>query len=165
MDAGARVYEQAGSVYGCASGIGGSHRLGSSGFTLRGPRIEMARVAGRIAAYGMSSPGVDTGYATVEVRRLSDGRLLARRPATTTAGVEGFESVDAIVVRSDGAVAWIATARSIGSPRFVRQLQALDRRGLRLLDAGRALVPTSLRLRGSTLSWRHGASIRTAPLA
>jgi hypothetical protein len=34
----------------------------------------------------------------------------------------------------------------------------------RLLDSGTGIVPTSLRLHGSTLSWRDGASTRTATL-
>ena len=91
-------------------------------------------MAGRIAGYGLLTSGVDTGVATVNVRRLTTGKLLRDRPGTTTVGVEAFQSVDSLVLKSDGAVAWIATAQSIGSPSFIRQVELLDRRGFRRLE-------------------------------
>ena len=163
-DAVARVYVSGGSAYGCAAGGARSYRLGSTGFSIRTGRIEAAHVAGRIAAYGLLTSGVDTGFATVNVRRLSTGTVLAQRSATTRVGVEGFQSIDSLVVKADGAVAWIATANSIGPPKFVRQLVRLDEKGFAVLDSGRAVVAGSLALHRSTLSWRHGAATRTAGL-
>jgi hypothetical protein len=159
----ARVYASGGKAYGCARGTR-SYELGMTGYSIGAPHIEAVRVAGRIAAYGLRTSGVDTGYATMNVIRLTTGKLLAQRPATTRAGVEGFQSIDSLVIKSDGAVAWIATARSIGMPTFIRQLQRLDERGFRLLDFGPNVAAASLALHGSTLSWKHGTAVRTATL-
>ncbi len=163
-DAVARVYVSGGAADGCATGGTRSYRLGTTGTFSRSARVTIVRVAGRIAAYGLETSGVDVAAATVNVRRLTTGRLLARRPATTRTGVEGFQSVDSVVLKADGAVAWIATARSIGTPRFIRQLSRLDRRGFRILDSGPGVVAASLTLHGSTLSWRHRTAARSAPL-
>jgi hypothetical protein len=160
----ARVYASGGEVYGCAAGGAGAHRLGSSRGSIASAEVGTVRLAGRVAAYELQTAGIDTGRASVEVRRLSTGRLLAQRPATTTIGVEGFQSIDALVVKPDGAVAWIATARSIGPPRFIRQVERVDARGFRVLDSGPRVAPTSLRLRRSTRSWRHRTTEKTATL-
>ncbi|MDQ2897423.1 MAG: hypothetical protein M3Y09_17575, partial [Actinomycetota bacterium] len=160
----ARVYASEGNAYGCVTGATRSYRLGSTGSSITAARIETVRVAGRIAAYGLRTSGVDTGYATVNVRRLTTGRLLAQRPATTKVGVEGFQSVDSLVLKVDGAVAWIATARAIGMPTFIRQLQRLDTSGFHVLDVGPNVAAGSLTLHGSTLSWKHGHALRTATL-
>ena len=90
--------------------------------------------------------------------------IIAPDPATTNIGVEGFQSIDSLVVKADGAVAWIATANSIGKPTFVRQLQRLDTRGFAVLDSGRDVNAASLRLHGSRLSWKHATAVRTATL-
>jgi hypothetical protein len=164
VDAVARVYVSGGNAYGCVAGGTRSYRLGTIGYSTSAAHIEAVRVAGRIAAYGLQTSGVDTGYTTVNVRRLTTGALLAQRPATTRVGVEGFQSTDSLVVKADGAVAWIATAHAIGPPHFIRQLQKLDARGFRLLDFGPNVAAASLRLHGSRLSWKHGTAVRTAVL-
>lgn len=73
----ARVDASGGSAYGCVAGGTRSFRLGRTDDSMRAARIEAVRVVGRIAAYGLRSSGVDTGYATVNVRRLTTGALLA----------------------------------------------------------------------------------------
>ena len=163
-DAVARVYSSAGNAYGCVAGGARSYKLGTTGFCIGAERIQTVRVADRLAAYGLQMCGVDTGNATVNVRSLATGASLAQRPATTKIGVEGFQSIDSLVVKADGAVAWIATANSIGKPTFVRQLQRLDTRGFAVLDSGRDVNAASLRLHGSRLSWKHATAARTATL-
>jgi hypothetical protein len=163
-DAVARVYASGGSAYGGVTGGTRSYRLGRTDHSIGAARIEAVRVSGRIAAYGLRTSGVDTGYATVNVRRLTTGTLLTQRPATTRVGVEGFQSIDSLVLKADGAVAWIATAHSIGLPTFIRQLQRLDDRGFRVLDFGPNVAAVSLALHGSTLSWKHRTAVRTATL-
>jgi hypothetical protein len=163
-DSVARVYSSAGKAYGCAAGGARSYRLGKTGNCSGGEQIQTVRVSGRIAAYGLETCGVDTGNATVNVRRLTTGVALTQSPATTNIGVEGFQSIDSLVVKADGAVAWIATATSIGKPTFIRQLQRSDTRGFSVLDSGRAVGAKSLTLHGSKLSWRHAKAVRTATL-
>jgi hypothetical protein len=127
--------------------------------------VQSVRVAGRVAGYSITRCGVDTGSTTVQVTRLSDGRTLSSHDATTRQGVEGHSSVDSLVLRADGAVAWIATARSIGSPKFVREVARADRGGFTVLDSGPGVAPRSLRLHRSTLTWRDGSGRRRATLS
>ena len=165
-DRSGRVYVSADTVYGCAAGSTRSYLFGSAGACSLSQRnsVGLARVVGRLAAYSHEFCGIDFGVTVVKVRRLTDGKFVRVRSVTTRGGVEGFQSVGSLVLKRDGAVAWIATGRSIGPPTFVRQLARLDRRGFSVLDSGRALAVRSLTLRRSTISWRHGKTIRTAKL-
>ena len=163
-DAVARVYSVGGNVFGCVAGASRSIELGTTGFSVRAGRVDLVRVSGTVAAYGLVRSGVDTASATVVVRRLTTGRVLAQRAATTREGVEGFQSVDGVVVKADGAVAWIATANSIGPPKFVRQVRRMDARGTVTLDWGPAVAAGSLALSGSALRWRHGGLLRRSTL-
>jgi hypothetical protein len=163
-DAVARVYASGGNAYGCVVGRGGKIRLGAVALSPGRAHVVAVHVAGRIAGYALLTFGVDTGVATVNVRRLTTGKIIVQRPATTRVGVEAFQSVDSLVLKSDGAVAWIATASSIGAPKFIRQVESFDGRAFRRLDSGPDVVASSLKLRGSRLSWRHGAFTRTATL-
>lgn len=167
----ARVYVSAGDVYGCAAaGAQGKFLLGRTGSCLApgaqssGGAVGPVRIAGEMTAFASVVCGVDTGRTTVTVRRLTDGHVLHARSATTTIGVEGHQDVGSLVVKADGAVAWIATAESIGAPKYVRQLARLDRHGFRVLDSGPAVSAGSLTLRGSRISWQHATATRTAAL-
>jgi hypothetical protein len=166
VTAGARIYSLRGEVYGCAHRGHGSFRLGSTGRTLREPRVGPVALAGVDAAYGQSNSGVDTSTASVIVRRLTDGRALRSQAATSrTVGPEFVQSVASIVVKADGAVAWIATANSIihrGSSDV--EVDRVDTRGRALLDSGQGIDQRSLRLHGSRLTWRDGQAMRAAPL-
>jgi hypothetical protein len=116
-------------------------------------------------AYGLESCGVDTGSSSVIVRRLSDGRQLRVLPATTNRlAPESYQLVGSIVVKTDGAVAWIAAARSIVRQSADEEVHRADRRGQRELDSGTSINSGSMRLHGSTLTWRHGAATRSATL-
>jgi hypothetical protein len=87
-------------------------------------------------------------------------RLHSLAAVTGPGLVESYQSINSLIVTPKGAVAWIATDSSIVG--HGRRLEVHANR--RLLDSGTAIVPTSLRLHGSTLSWRDGASTRTATL-
>jgi hypothetical protein len=123
-------------------------------------------VAGQYAAYGLTNFGVDTVLAQVIVRNLADGKKAHAAPAITSTHLpESFDSVDSIVVRSDGAAAWIAQVSSvIGHGSAVFEVHRADARGQSLLDASRSIGPRSLQLDGSTLSWRDGGRTRSATL-
>lgn len=132
---------------------------------LGGVTVGLVRVAGRMVAYSTRAQGVDTALESVSVRRLTDGKRLHQDRATPGVfGAESFQSVASLVVRPDGGVAWIGTSSSIGGPHHVVEVLRHDRRGLKLLDSGAAVAPKSLRLRSSTLRWRHGGVTRRASL-
>jgi hypothetical protein len=164
----ARVYSWQGVVYGCSFTNTRSYRLGSGTLSRPGqPRVGRVAVAGEIAAFGTTEFGVDTGSAQVTVIRLSDGKQLRSERATTRPlGPESFQSVDAVVVKADGAVAWIGAGHSIINQHHADvEVHAIDRKPERMLDSGTVVDPTSLRLHGSRLTWKHGGHTRSATLS
>lgn len=154
----ARVYTQAGAVYGCVRGrrpvrLAPPAHLGS-------PQLEQFAISGRHAAFAEGSHGVDTSSASVVVVDLRSGRRLAVLPAATPPRrPESFESVTALVL-SGTRVAWIASSGAVGLPVPRYEVHA----GRKLLDEAPDIAPRSLALRGSTVSWRHGGAARHAPL-
>jgi hypothetical protein len=153
-----RVYAQHDVVYGCSVAKGKSIRLGHDTRSIAEARVSPVAVGGELAAYGLARFGVDTGRTSVVVRRLSDGKQLKEFAATQAVGVESFQSVGSIVVKPDGAVAWIGTESSIvGGGRGTVEVHVADAQGDRILDQAPSktarIQPASLRLVGSTLSW------------
>jgi hypothetical protein len=59
-----------------------------------------------------------------------------------------------IVVKSDGAVAWIVAS---GVARGGNQVRVVDRSGSRVVASGTDVDPQSLALAGSTLYWTQGS--------
>lgn len=161
----ARVYVSAGTAYGCARGGRRHIRLGARRTCLGTARIDPVVVTGALAAYGSETCGVDAGTTNVVVRRLTDGRQLRSAPATGPVGPESYASVTSLVLRSDGAVAWIGQGQSIGTRRRVVEVWRSDRHGLARLGSGARICARSLRLRGATLQWRDGTGTRTATLS
>jgi hypothetical protein len=163
-DARARVYTLHGSVYGCA-GAGRRYRLGGAGNCVLAHCVGPVVVAGALAAYGLKSCGIDLCTASVIVRRLSDGRQVVDDDANSLPlGPESMQSVDALVLRADGDLAWIAVGSSIVGHNRVVEVHEQDRTGNHLLDKGAAVRPGSLRLRGVELTWLHGRTLRSATL-
>jgi hypothetical protein len=96
------------------------------------------------------------------VLRVSDRKQLKSLPAITGAiGPEAYQSVDSLVVKRDGSVAWIATVNSIIGRGSDVEVHANGKR----LDSGNAIAPKSLKLSGSQLTWRHGTATRSATLS
>src|ERR1035437_5494170 len=163
-DARARVYSLQGSVYGCA-GPGHRYRLGGVGNCISAHRVDPVTVAGVLAAYGLTSCGVDLGTTSVIVRRLSDGRRLVDDGANSLPlGAESYQSVDSLVLRAGGAGAWIAVGSSIVGHTRVVEVHVQDGTGNHLLDSGAAVRTGSLRLRGVKLTWLHGRKLHSATL-
>jgi hypothetical protein len=161
----ARVYALGGLVYGCSAQGGRRVRLGQTRTCLGTPRVGPVAVAGKFAAYGLQSCGVDTGQGSVLVRRLSDGAMLHDDAATVgRLGPESYSSVAAIVVKGDGAVAWVGMGASIIHHSRLLEVHKLDGGGSRLLDSGAGIDPRSLRLHGSALTWRDAKQTRSATL-
>lgn len=142
-----------------------SYRLGQLGPCVGGDCVSRVRVAGGVAGYASTQRGVDTAFADVVVRRLTDGRVLAQDSATRAPlGPESFQSVDSLVLGRDGAVAWIGEAQSIVSHSREVEVLRVDRRGEAKLDSGPGVGTGSLRLHGSRLTWKDGSVVRSATL-
>jgi hypothetical protein len=149
-------------------------------------------LAGPIVAYEESSAsgglGADpTGRNVVIVRDLRTGRVLRKVPTGVPLKPEpryvGVGNVVAIIVKSDGSVAWIADdyerSHPSGSPEVSYfDVYAVDKSGTRLLAAGSEIDPSSLALSvtgtnigqgshtapGSTLYWTQGGKPMSAAL-
>jgi hypothetical protein len=162
----ARVYVSHGVVTGCARWPGGgrSERLGVTTSCIGADRVGPVVVAGTLAAFASERCGVDTGNTLVVVRNLRTGKRLSASDAASAPGPESFTSVDSLVARSDGAVAWIAAASSIGNHMTKIEVRRVDAHGPRLLDSGSAIVRGSLRLHRSRLTWTHGRQLRSSTL-
>ncbi len=172
-DTQAQVYEkleteaQAQGIFGCAYGHRRSYYLGaplpnvgtSSGIV--GIRLET--LSGAMVAYEYGVAGPSGSYQSVIVRNLSNGRM--RKLVTGAAihpepGFHGIGPARAIVVKSDGAVAWIVETNSTPSREYA--VEAVDSTGTRLLAESAGINPSSLALTGSTLYWtQSGKPIST----
>jgi hypothetical protein len=159
----ARVYSSGGSAFACSVGKA-SIRLGSRQSCIGTPLIGPVTVTGALAAYGSETCGVDTGSTLVIVRRLTDGHELCGVPATGPGGPESYQAVESVVLKGDGAVAWIGTGHSLGARHRLTDVWRADRHGTTRLDSGLAIQVHSLRLKGSTVRWRNGAETRSAAL-
>ena len=164
----ARVYSQNGDVFGCAQDGERSYKLGANQSSTREGRAGPIALAGTVAGYGLTSYGVDTVSAQIVVRRLTDGRVLRQRSAISgSVGPEFFETVDDIVVKRDGSVAWIADATWLGNGpgrHGITEVRKADRTGRTRLDNGDQIRKRSLRLKGSRLTWRDGSIRKSATL-
>jgi hypothetical protein len=163
-DGGVRVYVARQIVYGCSALRRRSFRLGHAERVFAESRVGPVAVAGEVAAYGLTDFGVDTVRASVVVRRLTDGAQLNEFAATHAVGAESFQSIGSVVVRPDGAVAWIGSLRSIIGHRSATEVHEATTSGDRVLDSGPGIAATSLRLRDGTLSWVNGGVTRHAAL-
>jgi hypothetical protein len=162
----ARVYASGATVFGCSKHATGAISLGQTRSCIARPQVGPVVLKGELAAYGVRRCGVDTGRASVVVRRLDDRRLLHDSPAVTgRLRPESYMEVGSLVLAPDGSVAWIGTGTSVINPAAKTvEVHEIDRAGSRLLDSGGQIEPRSLRLRGSQLSWRHGTATRSARL-
>jgi hypothetical protein len=77
---------------------------------------------------------------------------------------ESYVTVGAIVVKANGSAAWIADGSSIIRHSRRQEVRRSDTGGRARLDSGSGINSSSLVLRGSNLSWTHGAATRSAPL-
>ncbi len=163
--------------YGCSFAHKRSYLLGSppAYSSSGGSGIKLETLAGAMVAFegGSASEHYGTSWLIV-VRDLGDGKVVHSVPTGTPAHPEpprledgiikqnvGIGPAKAIVVKSDGAVAWVVeTDREEGS----YQVHALDGSGSRLLAEGPEIEPGSLALAGSTLYWSAGGKPFSAAL-
>lgn len=163
----ARVYSRHGKVYGCAHGGSRSYRLGTNAHSFNEGRAGPLALSGAEVAYGLTFYGVDTINAEVLVRRLTDGHVRRQHSAINEpVGAEYFETVDDVVVKGNGSVAWIAHATWIGAQgKGVTEVNKSDRTRKSLLDSSPSIAIHSLHLHGSQLTWKDGSSSRVTTLS
>jgi len=166
--------------YGCSYKDRRSYALGippeSSSSSSSG--IRLVTLAGPLVAYesGSSSTHYGTSWLVV-VRDLRTGKVLHGlptgtpvhpKPPRTEDGITkqdvGIGPATSIVVKSDGAVAWVAQDAVEGPLPYSYQVHAVDKTGSRVLASGPEIDPTSLALAGSTLYWSEAGRPMSATL-
>ncbi|HWF73075.1 MAG TPA: hypothetical protein VG186_07010 [Solirubrobacteraceae bacterium] len=163
----AQVFSWQGSVYGCVSATGTRHKLGGLGICNVAPgRAAPVKLLGTTVAYGLERCGVDTGSSTVVIRDLASARELADIAAgTLPLGAESYVSVASLVLGHGSTVGWIATDTSLVRNRGQSyEVHGFTGAKSSLLDSGKAIRPSSLRLAGSRMTWRDGTATRSAKL-
>jgi hypothetical protein len=137
-----------------------------------GDGVRHISVNGSLVAYEVSEFGkTDWARWLVIVHDLRTGRVLHEVPTGTPLTPNpdpmsvGLGPAVAIVVKGDGAVAWIVRDReeTKGGPGYY-QVHAVDKTGSRVLAAGTDIDPSSLALAGSTLYWTQGGQPASASL-
>lgn len=143
-------------IFGCAIGRR-SYRLGTppSYSSSGGGGTEQEHLAGTVVAYEQALVNAarepseaGTAVHLVVVRNLLTGRLLHKVPTGPSTDLSGSGPVDVMVLKRDGAVAWLT-----GGAAEREELHVLDKSGLRVVAYGPGIGVRSLRIRGSTLSW------------
>ncbi len=181
----AQVYEkletatQEKGIYGCVYGSRHTYFLGepASGGTTEGfEGISRVTLAGSVVAYeyasggpGPGGPGSGTGGAewVIVVRDLRNDRILNRVPTGTSVSSRdvGSGPAMAIVVKGDGAVAWIAENDNLSTRETnYNEVHALDKSGNRVLASGFDIERFSLGIVGSTVYWTQGGKPESAAL-
>jgi hypothetical protein len=160
-------------IFGCTYTDKRSYALGGPpGYSSRGGgELTHYTLAGSILAYesyGELTFPPPAGFQKwqVVVENLRTGVVLHRVPTgTSSPGTVGIGPVVSLVVKSDGAVAWIVEneipARHVPAEY---ELHAVDKTGDRLLASGADIDPHSLALAGSTLYWTQGGKPMSAVL-
>jgi hypothetical protein len=161
-------------IFGCAYGAKRLYALGGPpGFSSQGGgELTHYTLAGVVLAYesfGLTDfpgPGLPERQRHVVVTNLRTGRMLQRVPTgTSSPSSVGVGPVVTLVVKSDGAVAWIAgNTKEADEHATSYEVHAVDRTGNRLLASGAEIDPHSLALAGSTLYWTQGGKPASAVL-
>ena len=153
--------ERDGNDYACLYSDGHAHYLSSSEHY----EYRLVRFAGSYVAFVQNIEAVDDHVGVMNLRTGRVGNDQEVRPIDNAV----CPQVDSLVLKSDGAVAWIATnflAEGFceNPPGPAIEVRRHDRRGLRVVDHGTGIVPTSLHLSGSLLRWVDAGHVRSATL-
>ena len=157
-------------IFGCAYTSKRSYQLGpaSSGSSSGSEGTYPIVLAGAVVAYDVGQSHMlplPNGHSMYEVwvRNLATGKVIHRMPNGSPAepGDVGLGETTALVVKSDGSVAWIV--RAPGELGGI-QVRSFDMTGSHLLAASPEIEPQSLALAGSTLYWTQGGKALSAQL-
>jgi hypothetical protein len=148
-------------VYGCLIGVDRPVALGDPVQSLG-----KLRVASRAVAYASSRVGgIDTSSTSIDVYNIRGGRhLLALAVGHITIAPAAPPTVDALVLTSTGAVAWINHGGTLASPGYEVHAANPVKHTDRLLDSGPQVHPNSLMLNAGAVSWLDGGQRRSAAL-
>lgn len=148
---------------GCVFG----HRTVSSGLGPLNSYLRPLVIAGDYVAYGNNAASTgDTNVedvAGVAVWNLLTGQTKTFPGCSRHSGV-GQSGPDTVVVKSDGAVAWICESLQTPPTPTYYEVHAIDRNGNRLVAVGTDIDPSSLALAAHNIYWTQNGQAATAPL-
>jgi uncharacterized protein YycO len=157
----ARLFTAAdGNDYACLYSAGRAYYLSTDEHY----QYEHIHFAGRYVAFVQNVEATDDHVGVMDMR---SGRTHNYEIATPIDNQVCFD-VGSLVLKADGAVAWIGTnfdsdfCENPPAPEI--EVRSHDRRGLIVWDRGTSVAAGSLRLRGSQMSWRDGAATLSATL-
>jgi hypothetical protein len=129
--------------------------LGGSGWAFMNPLV-----SGKVAAFGAAQSSSDgPNYDDVVVVNLATGQRMKR--LADGYGLGGDGQLESMVLKPDGAVAWIAPTGYMDS---INQVYVDDATGYRMLASGMSIAGGSLALAGSTIYWLQGGVAQSATL-
>jgi hypothetical protein len=179
-DAQAQVYErpvggEAEVFFACAYGSRHTYNLGTGPPNISsqgGSENTDFTLGGAMLAYESSwftsypAPGAIECEADVVVKDLRTGRILHNVPTGTSSPPSlCFGPAITLVVKSDGAVAWISKDEEAHHPEPAPyEVHVVDKTGSQLLASSTEIEPYSLALGGSTLYWLQGGKPMSATL-
>jgi hypothetical protein len=157
----ARLFTGAdGNDYACLYSVGRAFYLSSGEHY----DYELVHFSGPYVAYVQI---IEASADNVGEMDLRTGRLRTFEIATPIQNSVCY-AVGSLALKADGAIAWIGTNflgfACISPPGPEIEVRRRDRRGLRILDRGSRIVPSSLHLLKGVLSWTDGAVKRKSTL-
>lgn len=142
-----RIYDAGSVPYGCILTVGRVVRLDSSGYTF----FQTAASAGDYIGYAVGRDDFETSF---YIRSLN---TRTGRHVHTVLFEPNPGSVRPIVVKANGSIAWVQSDYVAASTSdYAYTVRLADTRGVRVPRHGRNVRRSTLRLQGSTLSWRKG---------
>jgi hypothetical protein len=150
-------------VYLCSYGTGRRTPIGWDD-CFNAAEVQLTRFSRRFLAVDTFSCGPGGTASTLDLRRMRDGRRI-RRVAAAPSAPGSLGDVTDLVLRGDGAMAWIVELRdSPTSPLRYELRRSESGSSSSVLAQGGDLAPGSLALAGSTLYWTQAGTPRSAPL-
>lgn len=128
--------------------------------------VQLVRVSRRLLAVDLFSCGPGGTVSTIDLRRTGNGRRVRRLEAAPgPAALGALADLTDLVLRADGALAWIVELRAAAtSPPRYEVRRALRGAAPELVAQGPDIAPGSLALAGSTLYWTQAGTPRSSPL-
>jgi len=161
QSAAARLFTAAdGNDYACLYSVGRAFYLSSAEHY----EYRLVRFSGPFVAYVQNIEASDDNVGELDLR---SGRRHSFEIATPIEDSVCYE-VGSMALKADGAIAWIGTNflgfACVSPPGPEIEVRRHDRRGLRILDSGVEIAPSSLRLHRGVLTWTDAGAAESSTL-
>jgi hypothetical protein len=146
-------------VFACLDAIGDRVTLGQD---YDDERVELPRLAEPYTAW--VAGGCAAGPCTGSIHVVALDGSLTRRVLPDSPVQSYYSTFTDLELKSNGSFAWIVNHYDAASKLLLTEVRAFDAGGMRTLDSGTDIAPTSLTLDASALSWEKGGVPQSATL-